>query len=224
LMLWVGIGTNWSARHLIHHKYTFERKDPKLFRGELELPFFRILYLNGVLRQRWRKTLWSKYDAQLDIEEEYPGQLGKQFMTRLKIEKPLTFAMVIAWAAFLYLRPIETIGVNIVSRSFLGVFDTLRFILEHGDQDNDNPLAHGTFYRTGPISRVLMTWIGGDCHIIHHVYPHMPMYRMSTAVKLVNPILIKSGMKLQTNIWKLIYDYLVLGKPHGTNWDKVKSS
>ena len=46
----------------------------------------------------------------------------------------------------------------------------------------ENPFHVATFYRTGPVSRLLFLWDSGDCHLIHHLYATIPYYRIGRAV------------------------------------------
>ncbi|MFL6691804.1 MAG: fatty acid desaturase, partial [Ramlibacter sp.] len=59
----------------------------------------------------------------------------------------------------------------------LPVLNSIRVVLEHFDLEAANPFWVGTFYRTGPVTRIMFWWIGGDCHVVHHVYATIPWYR-----------------------------------------------
>eukprot|EP00961_Rhodomonas_salina_P248382 3357123-Rhodomonas_salina.1 len=57
-MVCTAMNTTWLARHRIHHKHTFEQKDPELFRNDLNGPLYRIISMFGVLRAIMRKRIY----------------------------------------------------------------------------------------------------------------------------------------------------------------------
>ncbi|MDW3217302.1 MAG: fatty acid desaturase [Acidimicrobiales bacterium] len=98
------------------------------------------------------------------------------------------------------------------------IASSLRVILEHADVDVRTPLASSTFYRTGPISGPLFLWGAGDCHLVHHLYPAIPFYRMRRAVRLIEPVLIDAGVRQHRSFAKLLYGWFIRNEAHGTSW------
>lgn len=73
---------------------------------------------------------------------------------------------------------------------------------------------------TGPVSRLLFFWDSGDCHIVHHFFPAIPFYRISSALQLMNPIFKEKGAVEQKLLAKIIYQWFVENRVHGTNWQQ----
>ena len=65
----------------------------------------------------------------------------------------------------------------------LPVANALRTILEHAETNPQNLFHCATFYRTGLLTRFLFFWDAGDCHLVHHIFPNIPFYRMGKAVE-----------------------------------------
>ena len=98
------------------------------------------------------------------------------------------------------------------------VASVLRLILEHAEINPQNVYHCATFYRTGVISRPLFFWDAGDCHIVHHIFPTIPFYRMGKAVELVRPILQRHGARERQSLAALLYGFFILNQPHRALW------
>ncbi|WP_427912183.1 fatty acid desaturase family protein [Ramlibacter sp. MMS24-I3-19] len=96
----------------------------------------------------------------------------------------------------------------------LPVLNTIRVVLEHYDLEAGNPFWVGTFYRTGPVTRIMFWWIGGDCHVIHHVYATIPWYRLPRAIRLIRPILLRNGVFEHRSLGRLLVDWFSARRPH----------
>lgn len=218
-LLSAGMNTTWMARHRIHHKHTFEPNDPELFRNDLSETWSRIKCVWGVYRSAWRRQFYAKYNSEMDVRTEYPGSLGDEYATKIKIESAINLGVLIIYAFMAATGNFWPVfRVFFGSLSFFGVFDTIRWILEHGEQDMDNPFWQSTLYKTGFLTRLATTWDSGDCHTVHHIWHDVPIYRMDEAVRLINPIMQKKGVALRENFFELVYGYLVAGVPHATAW------
>ena len=77
-----------------------------------------------------------------------------------------------------------------------------------------NPLHCATYYRTGPFSRFLFFWDGGDCHLVHHLFARIPFYRMGEATELMRPYLERQGVRERRSFWSLLHGYYVRVEPH----------
>eukprot|EP00961_Rhodomonas_salina_P048654 653117-Rhodomonas_salina.1 len=154
----------------------------------------------------------------MDVEEEYPGSLGKEYAYKIAIENKLIKVHNLVWFALLIYNPAATLRTIVGSVGFYGIFDTLRYILEHGEQDLDNPFWQSTFYQTGWLTQIASTWCGGDCHAVHHIWHDVPIYRMREAVALITPIMIREGVQVRTSFIALVKAYLISGEAHANRW------
>jgi fatty acid desaturase len=96
----------------------------------------------------------------------------------------------------------------------LPVLNTVRIVLEHFDLDTGNPFWVGTFYRTGPVTRIMFWWIGGDCHVVHHFYATIPWYRLPRAIRLIRPILLRNGVYEHRSLGRLLLDWFAGDRAH----------
>ena len=80
------------------------------------------------------------------MRKSYPGPTGEFFAWRLRVEKVVIPAFLGGvWALVAYQYGVWcAVKVNLGGLFFSGLFDTLRFILEHADQDNSNPFSQAT--------------------------------------------------------------------------------
>ena len=86
-------------------------------------------------------------------------------------------------------------------------------MLEHFDLDRANPLWIGTFYRTGPLTRLMFWWDAGDCHLVHHFYANIPFYRVGAALRLMRPLLARAGVLEQRSLPRLLAEWFS-GRAH----------
>ncbi len=93
-----------------------------------------------------------------------------------------------------------------------------RLILEHAESDQANVFHCGTFYQTGLISGPLFFRGTSDCHVVHHIYPAIPFYRMHKAVRLISPIILRHGARGRRSFVGLLYGFFVRNEAHRTVW------
>jgi len=147
-------------------------------------------------------------------KKERPAHGGEQ---RLRIEKRTRIALWLIAAASLavdwrllvfgYLLPLAVIT---------PLFNTVRIVLEHFDLGRGNPMWPGTFYRTGFFTRAAFLWSAGDCHVVHHFYPTIPVYRMPQALRLMRPILLREGVHEHASLVPLMADWFSAARAHWT--------
>lgn len=237
-MLMKEMNTTWMARHRIHHKHTFEAKDPELFRSTLASAPGRLACLLGMVRGFWRRRQYAAYNAHMDVAAEHGEVLGAEYAVKMAVEAWLVRGLSLGWAAavanggpanawvnaHLLALPATTLPAArtlLAALSWFGVFDTVRWILEHGEQDMDNAFWQSTLYETGFWSRLACTWDSGDCHTVHHVWGDVPIYRMPEAVQLINPVMVARGVTLRTDFWQLVRAYLLHAEPHANPWKHI---
>lgn len=241
-MLIKEINLTFVAKHRIHHRHTFEATDPVLFRNGLDTSLQRVLCLNGLYRHRhFAKLAYLPAFARSWVAlEEYLVELGPDYNFKVKLEGAIIKLVSAGWLLLcanggavnqwanaalsasiggdVPATAAPALRTLLTAVSWFGVFDTIRYALEHADQDQDNPFSQATLYETGFWSRLATTWDSGDCHNVHHAWTDVPVYRMAEAVALVNPVAVRHGVALRTGFWRLMFNYLCVGHPHGNAW------
>ena len=60
-----------------------------------------------------------------------------------------------------------------------------------------------TCHTAGPITSALFLWSTGDAHLIHHLFPNLPCYRLRRARAALLPILLRHGVVQRTSLpWR----------------------
>ena len=100
----------------------------------------------------------------------------------------------------------------------LPLANAVRLVLEHAETNPGNPYHCATYYRTGFFTRVLFFGDAGDCHLVHHVFPLIPFYRMGEAVDLTRPFFLRHGVRERRSLATLIYGYFIRNELHRSLW------
>lgn len=198
----------YESQHLTHHRMLGTDGDTEMHKHGVDTAFKRIVYATPALIVF--RTLF--YRGLIVRQSAKPAHGGE---TRLKWEKATRYSLLalalasLAWdwrlLVFGYLLPFATISPMV---------NTLRIVLEHFDLDRDNPLWVGTFYRTGPVTRLMFWWGAGDCHMVHHFYANIPFYRMGEALRLIRPILMSHGVHEHRSLARLLAQWFSGSRPH----------
>ena len=99
-----------------------------------------------------------------------------------------------------------------------------RILLEHGEINPKNPIQAVTNYRSGMLFKVLHMFDGGDCHLIHHIYPNIPFYNISKAIKLLKPQLERCKVYEHNSLIAILFQVLIGNKKIRECWNVVRSS
>ncbi len=209
--------TGYQQAHLAHHRWIGTERDTEAYKQQLDTAAKRWLFLSlpGVKLAQAGKL--KNADA-LRHYHDVSGQ-GELIERRARIEKILLRAWVLTLPVLIWLFPEPVFYGYLLPVLVMGpIVNTLRIIIEHADADPANPWHWSTWYRTGPISRVLFFWDSGDCHVIHHIYPRLPFYRMARAVTLMEPIVLAHGVTPRDSYWPLLKGWLLDIYPHRSVW------
>lgn len=192
--------------HLTHHRELGTAGDTESYKQGIDTRLRRLLFASPALLVQHLQTVHRQIaEARArDPRSERAAFERKAWWAIL--------ALVIASAAIDYRFALYGYVVPFVF--VLPVFNTIRVVLEHYDLDAGNPFWVGTFYRTGPVTRIMFWWIGGDCHVVHHVYATIPWYRLPRAIRLIRPILLRNGVFEHRSLGRLLLDWFATRRPH----------
>ena len=207
--------TWYLMAHRDHHAHLGTDKDTETYKQNLDTIWKRILFLT-VLGDRMAKLgVLSRTDRQM------PALLPRTDAERRRLVTERVglgvFLLGVGVCAVFWPRYVLA---GYVLPLFIAtpVASSLRVILEHADVDPANEFHLGTFYRTGMVTRFLFVADSGDCHLIHHVFSHIPWYRMGKATRLMRPILVEKGVAERRSLLQLIAGWFVRGYPHRSLW------
>ncbi|MGD9816466.1 MAG: fatty acid desaturase family protein [Hyphomonadaceae bacterium] len=159
--------------HLKHHRYTEQPEDPDL---SLSAPFpvTRASLARKIIRDLTGQTFLKQRNAQL-FRNRPPGRLVNPSTAHFLIFNALLLAALSLagywWAYFaLWLVPMAT---------WLPLVTRLRNIAEHACvKAQDDPFTHARTTLANPIERLLIAPFWVHYHGEHHVFMHVPCYRL----------------------------------------------
>lgn len=209
----------YESQHLKHHRSLGTDGDTETHKQGIDTRLRRFVYATPALlvyRTFFQPSLAAQQQPSSgDSPQQAPARMAHGGQARLRWEKGTRYviwALVAASAVwdwrlvvFGYLLPFAVVTPPL---------NTLRIVLEHFDLDRGNPLWVGTFYRTGPLTRVMFWWGAGDCHIVHHYYANIPFYRMAAAVRLMRPILQREGVYEHRSLVRLLWQWFSASRAH----------
>lgn len=155
--------------------------------------------------KRWLQMLWFPgmfiYNARKFRSPDLPRpNAGYKppagFEERAKTEKRIirTFYYT-ALAIALAFWPLGTLyGYILPYVLIVPIIVSLRIVFQHGETDPENQYHQATYYRTNAFTRALFYCTLGDGHLVHHIFPRIPIYRCGKAADLIHPILVRHGV------------------------------
>jgi fatty acid desaturase len=208
--------TGYEQAHLSHHRNIGTTLDTEAYKQDLDSRGRRLLF-STVLGVKLAQASRLGAEARRHYHEVNADNVKLQ--RRVRIERIVMRSWLVALIplAILFPKPV-LLGYVLPTLIMLPIVNTLRIIIEHADIDPDNPFYLGTFYRTGFLSRPLFLWDSGDCHLIHHAFPHMPWYHVGEALDLMRPTLLAHGIVERTSFIELLKGWYIDNYPHRTLW------
>jgi fatty acid desaturase len=212
--------TDYRHLHLVHHRFVNSDGDSEVYKQDFDRRWVKVMLLTviGV------KLSWSGRFRRGDRPIWTPSYSPEE---RQRLRREL--AGLALWAggiialAFLDWRTV-VFGYLLPLAVMAPIASTLRVILEHADVDRTEPLHNATFYRTGWISGPLFLFGSGDCHLVHHLFPAIPFYRMRRATLLIRPILRDAGVPEHRSLARLVKLWFIDNRAHGTDWSRPRSA
>jgi len=213
------IRTPYAEIHHDHHLHTGTDED-EAYKDDLDRRWKRFLFLTPVGYVLAIEGLLARArPARFPAPERAFGVHGRPTRRRAKRERRLLIVFWILLAAGAFLAPRFVVyGYLLPLLLVMPVLNVVRTVLEHAETDPGNAYHCATYYRTGPLTRPLFFWDGGDCHLVHHLLPHIPFYNMGRAVDLFRPFLLRQGVRERRSLARLLWGYLVRNEPHRALW------
>ncbi|GJM36735.1 MAG: hypothetical protein DHS20C19_01020 [Acidimicrobiales bacterium] len=206
--------SEYKHLHMAHHRHVNGAGDSEEYKRDFDRRWVKWALLTPVGTQ----MSWFGVFRRGDRERWAPDYTDEE----ARMVKQETRALILVFAGLVGLAFLSP---GVVLRGYFlplllvaPIASSLRVILEHADVDVSTPLASSTFYRTGAVSGPMFLWGAGDCHLVHHLYPAIPFYRMRRAVKLIEPVLLDSGLRQHRSFGKLLYGWFIRNEAHGTSW------
>ncbi|MRD48534.1 fatty acid desaturase [Caenimonas koreensis] len=204
----------YERMHATHHRALGTELDSEAYKQDIDTPLRRFLYASPAaivfrfvfLRGRTASVSFARAGALPQASVDASRERWERG-TRIAVFASALLLLFVDWRIVVlgYVLPLVVVT---------PVFNTIRIVLEHFDLDRNNPLWVGTFYRSGPVSRLLFWFGAGDCHVVHHFYANIPFYRIGRAVELMRPILVREGVYEQRSLLRLMMQWFSASRAH----------
>jgi fatty acid desaturase len=215
--------TWYALYHLDHHRHLGTELDTEAYKQDLDTRWKRVLCLTliGFTLARARRLRPVNAASPRIGKAPLVTPTDPAILRRLRAERVAVMATAVALvpAALLWPR-VLFFGYLLPLVLVAPAASLLRLILEHGETNPENPHHCATFYRTGIITRPLFFWDAGDCHIVHHIFPGIPFYRMGEAVDALATFLRRQGARERRSFLWLLHGYFVRNEPHRALWQR----
>lgn len=201
--------------HTNHHAFLGTDDDTEAYKQNLDAIWKRLFFLTIAGDRMTRLGKLSKGDAKVPVIS--PRTYKEQ--RRLAVEQVGLILFILGIVVSSVLWPTYVLSGYVLPLLIATpVASSLRTILEHADVDPTNEFHLGTYYRTGLITRILFVADSGDCHLVHHIFSHIPWYRMGKATRVMRPILTEKGVIERQSLLQLLVGWFVRGFPHRSLW------
>ncbi len=209
--------------HLRHHAKIGTLEDTEASLANVNTVWRRLLFCTAIGYLTARSGKWGQvgiggYEAFLGASKR-DRQLKKRelylLLAWLLLNIGLLFTPYWKSAVFGFFLPVAVVAPTLTN---------IRVVLEHGNLDPNNPWSLATNYRSGWFVKMLYLVNAADCHLVHHIFPRVPWYKMSALVKQVEPILAAHGVPVSTSLWQLLYDWFVNNRAHRSDWQGYGSA
>lgn len=203
--------------HLRHHAHVNEPDDTEAYKLDFDRRWKRLLLLTIVgqlLAPRRAFARGPERTPYFALAQQNPALVPairrEQWAIRLWVVAVLAAAVL--WpgpVVYGYVLPIVLA---------LPLASTMRTAIEHAEVDPTNAVFAATYYRTTWLTRVLFFADSGDCHLVHHLYPAIPFYRVGRALAVMRPYFLRHGVVERRSLWALLYGYLWKAYPYRQRW------
>jgi len=203
--------------HLQHHKFAQQPEDPDLVLSA-PFPITKTSLRRKIIRDLTGQTFYKQRLNQFANALGFKIRQGTNTANRMQaareavvphlITNGLLFAVLTLlghwWAFFvLWLLPMATWNMMVTR---------LRNIAEHAVvPDHNDPMRHARTTRASLIERIFIApyWVNYHCE--HHMFMHLPFYRLAEAHRLLEKKGITARMEVQKGYWGVLR--AAAGKP-----------
>lgn len=212
--------TSYRHIHVDHHNFTGTDPD-EAYKNDLNTRVKKVFfctapgYLMGI-----RRMLAAARDPEYPAPEgTFKGPRDKAARRRFRFERRFLNSSWAVIAVLAWFFPRFTLfGYVLPLVVMLPIANTIRTVLEHAETHPGHPYHCATYYRTGFLTQALFFWDAGDCHLVHHLFPNIPWYRMARACRVLRPFLLRHGVRERRSLPKLLYGWFVKNEQHRTLW------
>jgi fatty acid desaturase len=203
--------THYMYWHAIHHSHLGQPGDSEWFKRYIDTPWRRLLHATIIGVAFPRLVLPRRPQSLRGPAKPYDAATAAA-ITR---EKRGLLLFTLAWLALAAVWPREVLlGYLLPLVVVTPLASTVRTVIEHSTFDAGNPFAIACHYRTTPLTRIIFFWNSGDCHLVHHVFPRMPFYRIPQALRWMRPEFLRHGVTDERSLARLVWEWFTRRRPY----------
>jgi fatty acid desaturase len=171
---------SYRAYHLKHHRYTEQPEDPDLALSA-PFPITRASLRRKIVRDLTGQTFLKQRTAQL-FGQRKPGEVVNAGTTHFLVVNAILFAGT-ALAGYWWAYPALWL---VAMATWLPLVTRLRNIAEHAVVDTkDDPFSHARTTKANLFERLFIAPFWVHFHAEHHVFMHVPCYRLERMHKML---------------------------------------
>lgn len=202
--------TQFQHGHGAHHSSLGTAADSEQFKIDIDTPWRRFLYATMLGAVAPGRMFPRRPSA---VARVYPNMRNAR--PRLRLEGYIVPAFTLSWIVLAFFFPRQILLGYVVPLFVVTPFvSTLRTIIEHSEFDPANPFQLSCYYRTNALTRCLFFWDSGDCHFAHHVFPRIPFYHITRAVRLMQPGFKQHKVIEHTSLVRLTWRWFAGERPY----------
>lgn len=202
--------TQFNIWHAVHHTHLAKPEDSEQFKTDIDTTWRRFLYATAIGALMHHRVFPQRQNAKVRVIPSIAGSVEK-----LRSENRNIRWFTIGWFLLACIWPAPVLFGYVLPLLIVAPFvSTVRTVIEHSEFDLSNPFQFGCYYRTNLLTRYLFFWGSGDCHFVHHVYPKIPFYRISQAVRLMRPYFIEHRVIEHRSLIALVWKWFVKERPY----------
>ncbi len=207
--------TRYHYGHHAHHRHLGGNGDSELFKIDIDTTWRRVLYCTFLGIKLTEAGRFTRRQRKIDPPIIRPDMV--EVRRRIRFERHLATVWLLAIVALAFVWPnLMIFGYLLPLLLVTPIANTLRTILEHSEFEPAQAFYINCFYRTGWLTRPLFFWDSGDCHLVHHIFPRIPFYRIGAALEHMRPIFLEAGVVERRNLWVLLWQWLMRPHPYRT--------
>lgn len=106
---------------------------------------------------------------------------------------------------------------------FAPIIVMIRVAFQHAETDPRNPFHLSVYHRSSRLLRILFFNTLGDGHLVHHLYPHIPIYNVGVAAQLMHPVIARHRVP-ERGFCEVLWCFFIRGAPYREGWSSRDES
>ncbi len=195
--------TEYQIWHARHHTHLGGADDSEQFKVGIDTVWRRLVYATfygtAVPHRAFPRRPGAAVASRVDLQPFWPQIVREKIAIRLFM---IAVVLLAIWQPRLVL-----LGYVLPLVLVTPISNSIRTATEHTEFDSGTPYQISCCYRSNAIARIAFFWGVGDCHIIHHIFPRIPFYRTTAALRLMRPVFLAHGVNDRASLAAVVSEW-----------------